>query len=295
MIIHITGMDSVGKSTLAERLSKQIGAEITHFSNPKDMEDGKKQYESFLKQVDTKKDYICDRFHDGEWVYAPIYRGYMANYMHEFEDKIRKTDNYMLAYIKSDLQTIIDRIKVRGEEFVKEEHYQTVIDNFHNNFILEQQMPCTIIDTTNGTVDENHAKLYTDYMDIRTILEEQKDLEMDQMPRGNINAKYMIVGQDIPKVILDSKYDETYTDALKIADIYTDCWFAPVSEKNLNSILNQINMIRPKYIITIDPVTNSYIRQYMQTGKDRVIYIDPQNYDDSAKLAGLFQVLKTMD
>lgn len=294
MIIHISGMDAVGKSTLAKMLSEQIGAEITHFSNPKNMEDGKQQYENFLKTVDTKKDYICDRFHDGEWVYAPIYRGYIADYLSEFENKIRQTDKYMFAYIKADLQTIVDRIKVRGEEFVKEEHYQTVLDNFYNNFLLRQQMPYTIIDTTHGTVDENFKKLYEDYINIRTILEEQKDLEMDQMPRGNINAKYMIIGQDIHKVILDSKYNETYIDALKIADIYTDCWFAPINKKNLHSILNQINIIRPKYIITLDPITNAYIRQYMQTGKDRVIQISPQVYKDTPELAELFQILKFM-
>lgn len=292
MIVNITGMDATGKSTLSERLATELSAKYTHFSNPKDMEDGKQQYFSFLDNVDSSKNYVCDRFHDGEWVYAPIYRGYIADYMNEIENKIRNTDKYMLAYITADLNTIVERIKVRGEDFVKEEHYQMVLNNFMNNFVMEQQMPFVMINTTYGTVDSNYDLLKESYEKIKAILEEQEQLKVDVMPRGNINGKIMIVGNDISKVMLDDKYNHEYISSLKNADVFLDCWFSYACSSNMESILNQINIVKPKTIVAIDPVTYSFIRQRLQTGKDRVILLD--NKSNHGDLIELFKMLKSI-
>lgn len=292
MIINLTGHDCTGKTTLAERLTNEINAEYTHFSNPKDMEDGKKQYFDFLNNVDSSKNYVCDRFHDGEWVYAPIYRGYTANYMEELESKLRKTDKYMLAYITADLETIIERIKVRGEDFVKEEHYQLVLDNFKNNFLMNQQMPFVMINTTHGTVDSNYELLKTSYEKVKLILDEQIELGVEVMPRGNINGSVMIVGNSESNPIMDEKMNYEYVSSLKESGIYLDCWFSYVCSKNMESILNQINIVKPKTIIAIDPVSYSFIRQRLTAGKDRVILLDSEN--NHGDLTELFKMVKNM-
>lgn len=293
MIINITGHDCTGKTTLSEKLSNELNAIYTHFSNPKDMEDGKKQYFDFLDNVDKSNTYVCDRFHDGEWVYAPIYRNYTANYMTEIEYKIRKTDKYMLAYITSNIDTIIERIKVRGEDFVKEEHYQLVLDNFRNNFLMNQQMPFVMINTSYGTVESNYALLKEAYENIKLILEEQESLGVKIMPRGNINANTMIIGNchNCGEVMVDKNYS-LLPGKLKEADMYLDCWFSYACHKNMESILNQINIVKPKNIIAIDPITYSFIRQRLQSGKDRVILLNSNTEDN---LIELLKMLKSIN
>ncbi len=274
MITHITGMDATGKSTLSEKLCKELNGEYIHFSNPKDMNDGREQYLNFLRQVDKNKTYICDRFHDGEWVYAPIYRNYKACYMNEIESEIKKTDKYMLAYIYADLETIKERIKVRGEDFVKEEHYQLVIDNFKNNFLMEQQLPFTMINTSSGTVESNYELLKKSFEKVNSILEKECKIQ----PRGNINAKYMVVS-NIEKNGVVMPKDNKLCKQLIEAGIYLDCWFTHIDSENSENVLEQLNIIMPKEIITTDPITYSLIRQRLQAGKDRVILMDDNDYD----------------
>ena len=145
MIIHITGQNGAGKTTLCNNLAKKLNLNVIHFDKVKTMEEGKKQYFDFLNNYNNE-DIILDRFYDGEWVYAPIYRNYEANYLNEIENKI-KNFNYLLIFVKCDINEIAKRLDIRGEDYLKSEHYQLEYDNFIK-FINKQSLPYVILDTT---------------------------------------------------------------------------------------------------------------------------------------------------
>lgn len=279
MIINLTGLDATGKSTLAKKLTEDLNAKYTHFDKPKDMEDGKFQYFNFLNDIDPNNNYVCDRFYEGEWVYAPIYRNYIADYMDEIEHKIINTDKYMLAYITANLETVKERIKVRGEDFVKEEHYQMILDNFKNNFLLEQQLPFTIINTSYGDVESNYNLLKSSYDKVKIILEEQEKLNIDIMPRGNINAEIMIITNNKSKILLDKNINPDYISSLKNNDIYLNCWFSYYCDKNLKSVLNQINIINPKIIITGDKIFYNFLKNNLNCKKNNIVLINNNDFE----------------
>ena len=184
MIIHITGQNGSGKTTLCNNLSKELNLEIKHFDKVKTMEEGKKQYFDFLNNYNNK-DIILDRFHDGEWIYAPIYRNYEANYLNEIENKI-KTFDYILILITCDINEISKRLDIRGEDYLKPEHYQLEKDNFIK-FINKQTLPYIIIDTTFNNEEQTlkYAMYYINYM---KILYNQNKFNINNYPTGQIDT-----------------------------------------------------------------------------------------------------------
>jgi uracil-DNA glycosylase family 4 len=296
LITVIAGVDGTGKSTLANNLIKDLNGDYVHFSNPKDMADGKKQYFDFLRSTDKDKLYICDRYHDGEWVYAPLYRGYMPNYMVELETELIQNHNYLLTYVTADVNEIIRRTRERGEDFVKSEsHYQILLDNYMNNFLTKQTLPFTIVDTTNTTPDQCTQLVEDDIKKINLIWDSLrycvntvqpycKTTTPIALPRGNVRAKYMIVGQNpAGKGRNTNKYvtmwfngarAEFLLDVLKKAGIYMDCWFTNIVECSttdnkitneqvsycLNNFKMQVNIIKPQKIFTLGQEATKYVQ-----------------------------------
>jgi thymidylate kinase len=160
MIVCVTGSDCVGKSTLVKLLSEVLGWETIHFDKPKNYEDGKQQYFDFANKMNQNpgKNIICDRLHEGEWVYAPLYRGYKGDYMQEFEKEVTKNQDYLLVHVKADLQTVLERARSRGEDFVKEEDFVHVLNAFEE-YKKEQQLPYITIDTTNSKTGSDVRKI----------------------------------------------------------------------------------------------------------------------------------------
>lgn len=71
MLIVIEGPDKTGKTTLAKAIAEQLGYEYVHFSAPKGSPAD--EYIDFLLKL--KRPTVCDRFHLGELVYGPMFRG----------------------------------------------------------------------------------------------------------------------------------------------------------------------------------------------------------------------------
>lgn len=259
MITIVTGHDGVGKSTLCNALLKKDNTlKYYHFSNPKDLNDGKKQYFDFLNNVKKDENYLCDRFHEGEHIYAPVYRHYESNYLSELEDKIMNVNNFpFLIYLTADLKDIEKRLDIRGEDFVKKEHYALIKSNFQK-FMLKQTLPFTIIDTSKlnrkQTIDSalssiKKYKLMIQYMDSEGTL-----------ARGNINAKYMTIiniagtnHQCYLRVLSRESYAKKIIHSWINNNDYLNSWFTNVNldnEESINNVKNQIKIIKPKIVFT---------------------------------------------
>jgi len=286
MINNFTGADGSGKTTLAEKTCNLSNGVYTHFDKPKDLADGKNQYFGFLNDhKDDTINYICDRFHEGEWVYAPLYRGYTGNYLSEFEREIIKDHNYLLTYVTANLETIITRTRIRGEDFVKEEHFQTVL-NLFNDFLYLQKMPFIIVDTSTAPIpgsliriQDAMKKVNNIWGSIKQCIDNKCDgvIAPTPLPRGNVEAKYMIVGQNPGGRGKGSQYQTAWSEGqtpeflnnvLKQAGIYLDCWFTnlvlcstennSITTKQANTCIAnleyQIQLINPDIIFALGEV-----------------------------------------
>lgn len=236
-IIHISGMDATGKSTICNLLSNEFNCDIQHFDKPKDLEDGKKQYFEFLQNIDINKDIICDRYHDGEHIYAPLYRGYESNYLKEFESELRKYP-YLFINTTADLKVIFERISKRGEDFVKEEHYQTVLDLFER-YIEKQSMPYIKINTSNSQLNDYIEKIKKYVEIIKEFYNFCVKNNCKNIYYGNMEADNFIIVEnneiDIVKeqLIRDCNYD--------------NYWIT--TNENMEFVDFQIELLQPKKVI----------------------------------------------
>ena len=220
MLICISGMDCTGKSTLCNLLSKKLqNCPVIHFDKPKNKEDGKQQYFNFLQKYDfINQDIICDRFHDGEHVYAPIYRGYESDYLQELEIELKKIP-FLFINTTANLEVIKQRINNRGEDFVQEEHYQLILDKF-NEFLNKQSMPYIKIDTSNGDIDLYIKKILESINKVNKLFNYSTKNNLSKNYYGNVNAKYFVTNN--------------MKDKLIDKGIYEGCWISNSNDQNFN-------------------------------------------------------------
>lgn len=103
----IEGIDRCSKSTLVQAIQHEAGFhQVIHYSKPQQLAIYNKrlgnplrqyQYDSFMTGFELLKvkqaSLIYDRFHLGETVYSPRYRGYSGDYVFNLE-KINGVDNW---------------------------------------------------------------------------------------------------------------------------------------------------------------------------------------------------------
>jgi guanylate kinase len=64
MFIIVSGVNCAGKSSLCKKfLQDNLNYLTHHFENPKDEQDGKNQYYTFLDNYDENKNYIMNTLH----------------------------------------------------------------------------------------------------------------------------------------------------------------------------------------------------------------------------------------
>ena len=233
MLIIISGCDRTGKSTIAQQLADKLNAVYTHFSYPSSKEEAKQEYYNFIETISLNKMYICDRFYEGEYVYAPIYRDYQLDYSHEIERKIKDTTSALFIYVRADLHVIQDRIKSCGEDYVKDEDIIRVINNY-DLFINQLMLPYIILD--NNTLDDlsNNICISLDAIKTMDFIYKEHILNKLPLPFGNLQAKSFI----------SHIYNKDFSEDIVNINNYTDFWFTQdkVVEK-------EIALINPQEVL----------------------------------------------
>lgn len=131
-VIVLEGCDKVGKSTVAAQLSQLLSWPVLKFGQPGP--DGAfKEYCYALAHQDGP--FIADRFHIGESVYGPIYRGAGMNQFdaRHIENELRER-GCLLVLMEDAPERIIARFKEHDETFAKEEHVRAIISHFDELF-----------------------------------------------------------------------------------------------------------------------------------------------------------------
>ena len=146
MMIVLEGIDGVGKTTLANLLSKTYDAGIIHATRetPND-------WAWFNELMDLAKDrnIIMDRSFWGQFVYQdPEERKLSWEQLHELEHRLEQEDG-KLIYVTANTTDIIERLRGRAETLSRpldllKERYEAVI--------LLSECPVIIYNTSTGEV-----------------------------------------------------------------------------------------------------------------------------------------------
>ena len=171
-VFGIEGLDRLGKSTLIEGIRNKLGYyEVIHFSKPQRLEAYKRasdhqlsfagvpmesqqvyQYQraGFLNSMLMAKSgarIIFDRWHIGEAVYAPMYRGYSGDYVfqQEADSGLADTDNARLILLWEDFEVakhFVDDGQSLGAIENRQEEQERFKAAFAKSNIRDKRMIC---------------------------------------------------------------------------------------------------------------------------------------------------------
>lgn len=151
MIIILEGVDGVGKTTAVDMLVQTymtmrptaVPPLVLHRGVP--VQHPLVEYELALEGIERSMEMtkliICDRWHYGEMVYGPLYRGESllgrAGKLHI--DMFLAARGALLVHMTNSVREVEQRLGVRGDDYVKREHVGTIIRDYHR--VLKDPSP----------------------------------------------------------------------------------------------------------------------------------------------------------
>ncbi|NHN20990.1 AAA family ATPase [Bacillus velezensis] len=129
MMIILEGTDCCYKSTVAEKLSKELGYPVIKGSSFELAKSGnEKLFEHFSKLAD-EDNVIIDRYIYSNLVYAKKFKGYSIltkEQQRAIEEKIR--DKTKVIYLHADPKVIKQRLRERGDEYINDVDIEPVLE-----------------------------------------------------------------------------------------------------------------------------------------------------------------------
>lgn len=144
MIIIIEGPDGSGKTTLAEKLSRQTKYPILHRTQPKTEEEKKLMMGEYLQTIRSGKNMIFDRCWYSEMAYGPVMRdASVISYpeMYELEEQLAKW-GAIIIYATGPKAALWQRCQKRGEDYVtSRDNFNTICENFDRIMSVPHHIP----------------------------------------------------------------------------------------------------------------------------------------------------------
>ncbi|AYP68364.1 thymidylate kinase [Bacillus phage vB_BcoS-136] len=155
-IIILEGCDCVGKTTFAEMLAEKTGFEIVKGSSFEISELGADGMFEHMTNLLDKENIIIDRFFYSNLVYGKLFNYPMMS-PNQYDELVEKLDSKaLLLYLHAPTGTIKHRMMSRGDDMVKTENVDSIIDEYikvlYGDFRPKMKL---VIDTT--TSDFNIA------------------------------------------------------------------------------------------------------------------------------------------
>lgn len=125
MIIIIEGPDASGKSTLAAKLSNDMGFEVKHFSYPKSEEEKASMFDMYADFIRNNRNVILDRCWYSEMVYGNTVRNGSAitiEQMHELENIVADNGGGMIIHCNASIEALWARFASRGDDYIPIEY-----------------------------------------------------------------------------------------------------------------------------------------------------------------------------
>lgn len=137
-VVVVEGCDKTGKSSLASALHGALGWPVWKFGQPEG--DPAMEYVRALSREPGP--FVADRFHLGESVYGPIYRGTppLPKHVNEAIEEMLLDRGALLVLMVDDPDSIARRFKSEGEGFAKVEHVGAIVEQF-DRLWLRSRLP----------------------------------------------------------------------------------------------------------------------------------------------------------
>lgn len=137
-LIIIEGVDGSGKTTLMDRLAKEMADDTIELHSGPLKRHPLDEYVMRLMQYrpdQDSKDVVADRWHLGELVYGPLYRGESAvtPLLLDFIDMFLDSRGALRLVMTTPFGVVMRRIQERGEDFVQPQHMRLIHD-FYSGF-----------------------------------------------------------------------------------------------------------------------------------------------------------------
>ncbi|MGP3781785.1 AAA family ATPase [Bacillus sp. 4A_MP3] len=153
-MIILEGTDCCYKSTVANKLSKELGYPVIKGSSFELAKSGnEKLFEHFSKLAD-EDNVIIDRYIYSNLVYARKFRDYSIlteEQQRAIEKKIR--DKAKVIYLHADPKVIKQRLLERGDEYINDRDIEPVLE-LYNQVIDEMGLHMNSWDTNEWNSDE---------------------------------------------------------------------------------------------------------------------------------------------
>lgn len=148
MLIIVEGCDGAGKSTFVDTIASMLDQpEIRHFGPPKRA--AITEYEVSLQDYvpGSGKHIICDRFHAGEMIYGPLYRGRSAlgeaGYAH-VQAWLRRLGAVM-CWLNPPLWLLKSNLESRGDDYINFGDVEKIIAGY-GRLIEADRLPRHVLD-----------------------------------------------------------------------------------------------------------------------------------------------------
>lgn len=157
MLVVLEGVDGAGKTSLVDRLTEQSSVETRTLHRAQLKRDPEDEYITDLLGTytpNTKELLVCDRWHLGELIYGPLYRGKSAvdsGMLMRIERLLDKLGAFRLN-VTCDLNTLTRRLAVRGEDYLRAGDVAWVRARY---IVLATELGYTELDTTYDDVPKH--------------------------------------------------------------------------------------------------------------------------------------------
>lgn len=129
-IIVIEGSDGTGKSTVAKMISDLTGFEVVTGSSFEIASKGTDYMFDFFSSLAERENIIIDRCWLSNYVYGRLYdKNTMSD--DQFRQLVEKFDDKTMTLIlNASEDVIIDRINVRGDDYIKTNEIKSILDEY---------------------------------------------------------------------------------------------------------------------------------------------------------------------
>lgn len=144
MLIIVEGCDGVGKTTFAERLQGATQGELLHYGPP--TRPAVSEYTDDLASYEPNcgRDIVCDRYHWGELIYGPLYRGgsELAAAGLDVVNEFLRERGAVVVFLWNTPTTLRERHTRTGEDYLQGEHVEHVCDAYD---LVASQSPLPVL------------------------------------------------------------------------------------------------------------------------------------------------------
>ncbi|WP_440614988.1 AAA family ATPase [Bacillus subtilis] len=153
-MIILEGTDCCYKSTVADKLSKELGYPVIKGSSFELAKSGNEKLFEHFNTLADEDNVIIDRYIYSNLVYAKKFKDYSIlteEQQRAIEEKIR--DKAKVIYLHADPKVIKQRLRERGDEYINDRDIEPVLE-LYNQVIDEMGLHMNSWDTNEWNSDE---------------------------------------------------------------------------------------------------------------------------------------------